>query len=157
MLYSKLSYTNLGSSTTFSAHGWWGKEKNNSAAKKSALQKIFGSNLQLHNQKVSGTAHPLYAALRAARQNPYSSGSLQLSAPRVGVEPTTNSLTGSCSTIELPRNVPFYKLATTEALQFFFALQSSSPVACLFCVNYHPIARKSSGIRVFKSRVLMQI
>lgn len=26
-------------------------------------------------------------------------------APRVGVEPTTNSLTASCSTIELPRNV----------------------------------------------------
>ena len=26
-------------------------------------------------------------------------------APRVGLEPTTNSLTGSCSTIELPRNV----------------------------------------------------
>ena len=126
-------------------------------AKKSAIQKIFGSNLQLTNQKVSGTAHPLYAALRAARQNPDSSGSLQLWAPRVGVEPTTNSLTGSCSTIELPRNVPFYKLATTEALQLFFALQSSSPVACLFCVNYHPIARKSSGIRVFKSRVLMQI
>src|SRR3989338_2744661 len=26
-------------------------------------------------------------------------------APRVGLEPTTNSLTGSCSTIELPRNM----------------------------------------------------
>jgi Raf kinase inhibitor-like YbhB/YbcL family protein len=26
-------------------------------------------------------------------------------APRVGLEPTTNSLTGSCSTIELPRNI----------------------------------------------------
>jgi hypothetical protein len=50
-------------------------------AKKSAIQKIFGSNLQLHNQKLSGTAHPLYAALRAARQNPDSSGSLQLWAP----------------------------------------------------------------------------
>jgi len=47
-------------------------------AKKSAIQKIFGSNLQLTNQKVSVTAHPLYAALRAARQNPDSSGSLQL-------------------------------------------------------------------------------
>ncbi len=39
-------------------------------AKKSALQKIFGSNLKLQNQKVSGTAHPLYAAVAAARENP---------------------------------------------------------------------------------------
>jgi len=61
-------------------------------AKKSAIQKIFGSNLQLTNQKVSGTAHPLYAALRAARQNFDSSASIQVWAPRVGVEPTTNSL-----------------------------------------------------------------
>jgi site-specific DNA recombinase len=75
-------------------------------AKKSAIQKIFGSNLQLSNQKVSGTAHPLYAALRAARQNSESSASIQVWAPRVGVEPTTNSLTASCSTIELPRNIP---------------------------------------------------
>ena len=47
-------------------------------AKKSALQKIFGSNLYLKNEKVFGTAQPQYAALRAARQNPESSGSLQL-------------------------------------------------------------------------------
>jgi hypothetical protein len=39
-------------------------------AKKSALRKIFGSNLFLRNQELSGTAHPLYAALRAARENP---------------------------------------------------------------------------------------
>ena len=32
-------------------------------------QKIFGSNLILQNQKVSGTAHPLYAAVAAAREN----------------------------------------------------------------------------------------
>src|SRR3989338_3490099 len=38
-------------------------------AKKSALQKIFGSNLKLKDQKVSGTAHPLYAAVAAAREN----------------------------------------------------------------------------------------
>ncbi len=37
-------------------------------AKKSALQKIFGSNLILLNQKVSGTAHPVYAAVAAARE-----------------------------------------------------------------------------------------
>jgi len=61
-------------------------------AKKSAIQKIFGSNLRMHNQKLSGTAHPLYAALRAARQNPDSSGSLQLWAPGAGLEPATNAL-----------------------------------------------------------------
>ena len=38
-------------------------------AKKSALQKIFGSNLILLNQKVSGTAHPLYAAVATAHEN----------------------------------------------------------------------------------------
>lgn len=53
-------------------------------AKKSAIQKIFGSNLQLTNQKVSGTAHPLYAALRAARQNSESSASIQVWAPIAG-------------------------------------------------------------------------
>ena len=81
------------------------------SAKKSAIQKIFGSNLQLTNQKVSGTAHPLYAALRAARQNPYSSGSIQLCAPRVGFEPTTNRLTVDRSTAELPRSAKLDKTA----------------------------------------------
>ena len=37
-------------------------------AKKSALQKIFGSNLILLNQKVEGVAHPVYAAVAAARE-----------------------------------------------------------------------------------------
>ena len=49
-------------------------------AKKSAfafLQKIFGLNLYPAS-KIFGTAHPLYAALRAARQNPDSSDSIQL-------------------------------------------------------------------------------
>ncbi len=36
-------------------------------AKKSALQKIFGSNLYLKNEKVSGVALPLYAELRSAK------------------------------------------------------------------------------------------
>jgi len=52
-------------------------------AKKSApafLQKIFGSNLHSAS-KIFGTAHPLCAALRAARQNPDSSGSFQFLAP----------------------------------------------------------------------------
>ncbi|MDO8518108.1 MAG: hypothetical protein Q7S26_02355, partial [bacterium] len=35
-------------------------------SKKSTLQKIFGSNLQLHNKKVRETAPPPWAALRAA-------------------------------------------------------------------------------------------
>ena len=67
-------------------------------AKKSAIQKIFGSNLQLTNQKVSGTAHPLYTALRAARENPESLDSLLVSAPRPGLEPGTSSLTARRST-----------------------------------------------------------
>jgi DNA invertase Pin-like site-specific DNA recombinase len=55
-------------------------------AKKSALQKIFGSNLILLNQKVSGTAHPLYAALRAAREKSGHSDPIQLWALRTGHE-----------------------------------------------------------------------
>ena len=73
-------------------------------AKKSALQKIFGSNLQLQNQKVSGTAHSLYAAVAAAHENSRISDPHQVWAPAVGFEPTTNALTGRCSTIELHRN-----------------------------------------------------
>ena len=50
-------------------------------AKKSALQKIFGSNLKLQNQKVSGTAHPLYAAVAAARENSGVSDSVSVLVP----------------------------------------------------------------------------
>ncbi len=73
-------------------------------AKKSALQKIFGSNLILLNQKVEGVAHPVYAAVAAAREKLGTMDSNLVWAPVVGLEPTTNSLTGSCSTIELHRN-----------------------------------------------------
>ena len=45
-------------------------------AKKSALQKIFGSNLYLKNEKVFGTAKPQYAALAASRENFSDSNSL---------------------------------------------------------------------------------
>ena len=38
------------------------------------------------------------------------------SAPRVGLEPTSNSLTGSCSTIELPRNVLIPRPLSPDAL-----------------------------------------
>ena len=74
-------------------------------SKKSSLQNIFGSNLVLQNKKVSGTAKTPYAELRSARANFSKTDPVLLLAPRVGLEPTTNSLTGSCSTIELPRNV----------------------------------------------------
>ena len=52
-------------------------------AKKSAfafLQKIFGLNLHSAS-KIFGTAHPLYAALRAARENSAFSDPYQLLAP----------------------------------------------------------------------------
>ena len=61
-------------------------------AKKSALQKIFGLNLILRNQKLSGTAHPVYAAVAAAREKSGISDQNLVWAPRVGFEPTTNSL-----------------------------------------------------------------
>ncbi|MFA5877384.1 MAG: recombinase family protein [Candidatus Paceibacterota bacterium] len=56
-------------------------------AKKSALQKIFGSNLFLHNQKILGTASPLYATLRVARKNSENEGEIQLLAAGPGLEP----------------------------------------------------------------------
>ena len=57
-------------------------------AKKSALQKIFGSNLILLNQKVSGTAHPLYAAVAAARENSGGMNTVSVLVPRVRLELT---------------------------------------------------------------------
>ena len=56
-------------------------------AKKSALQKIFGSNLILLNQKVSGTAHPVYAAIAAAREKLGTMDAIQLRAAGLGLEP----------------------------------------------------------------------
>ena len=56
-------------------------------AKKSALQKIFGSNLILLNQKVSGTAHPVYAAVAAAREKLGTMESNLVWAGRLGFEP----------------------------------------------------------------------
>ncbi|MFA6270046.1 MAG: recombinase family protein [Candidatus Paceibacterota bacterium] len=44
-------------------------ERNDLPSKKSSLQKIFGSNLFLHDKKVQEKASAPYAALRAARQN----------------------------------------------------------------------------------------
>ncbi len=67
-------------------------------AKKSALQKIFGSNLILLNQKVSGTAHPLYAAVAAARENSGNSDMGRVMVLGGGLEPPTPSSSGKCST-----------------------------------------------------------
>ncbi len=61
-------------------------------AKKSALQKIFGSNLILLNQKISGRAHPTYAVVATAYEKSGIFEPNQVWAPRVGFEPTTNSL-----------------------------------------------------------------
>ena len=77
-------------------------------SKKSSLQKIFGSNLHLQNKEVQETASPPWAALRAARANFRDSDASFIRAPRVGFEPTINSLTGSCVTITLPGNKPEY-------------------------------------------------
>ena len=67
-------------------------------AKKSALQKIFGSNLKLQDQKVSGTAHPLYAAVAAARKNSEISDLGRVMVLGPGLEPGTPSSSGKCST-----------------------------------------------------------
>ena len=67
-------------------------------AKKSALQKIFGSNLKLKDQKVSGTVHPLYAAVAAARENSGISDLNRVLVRLPGLEPGTLSLRGICST-----------------------------------------------------------
>ena len=67
-------------------------------AKKSALQKIFGSNLILQDQKVSGTAHPLYAAVAAARENSEISDMGRVMVLGPGLEPGTPSSSGKCST-----------------------------------------------------------
>jgi len=61
-------------------------------SKKSPLQKLFGSNLHLHNKEVREIPSPPYAALRAARENFSKSDPSFIRAPRVGFEPTTNSL-----------------------------------------------------------------
>ena len=85
----------------------WVKEARNLAeiqkdpslpAKKSALQKIFGSNLKLKDQKVSGTAHPLYAAVAAARENSGVSDLNRVLVPGPRVELGTPASSGRCST-----------------------------------------------------------
>lgn len=73
-------------------------------AKKESLQKIFGSNLFLKNRRIEFTPIKPYASLREARENFEKTNSIQLAAPRPGLEPGTIALTGRRSTIELSRN-----------------------------------------------------
>ena len=78
---------------------------NDLSSKKSHLQKIFGSNLFLHDKKIQENPSLPYAALRAALQNFSPFQTSHIRAPRVGFEPTTNRLTGDCATAAPPRNV----------------------------------------------------
>jgi site-specific DNA recombinase len=74
------------------------------SAKKAHLQKIFGSNLFLINQKLKFVPIKPYASLREALKIFPEKGLSMIGAPGVGFEPTTNSLTASCATAALPGN-----------------------------------------------------
>ena len=75
-------------------------------SKKSSLQKIFGSNLTLRNKKVEEIPVKQWATLCVARKNFSKNRESIILAPRVGFEPTTNSLTASCATTAPPGNPP---------------------------------------------------
>ena len=62
-------------------------ERNDLPSKKSSLQKIFGSNLTLHDKKVRENPSPAYAALRAAREKFASSDVSFIRAAGLGLEP----------------------------------------------------------------------
>ena len=59
-------------------------------------QKIFGLHFGFPRQKVSGMARPLYAALRAARENPVHSDDVSVWVPRVGLESRSDDSSGTC-------------------------------------------------------------
>jgi hypothetical protein len=61
-------------------------------------------------------------------------------APRVGIEPTTNRLTGDCSTAELPGNVFFNKFSTSR-LHISLIRQLAGPANILFNKNRENIAK----------------
>ena len=65
-------------------------------SKKSTLQKIFGSNLQLHNKKVRETAPPPWAALRAARRKFRASDASFIRAAGLGFEPRLPDSESGC-------------------------------------------------------------
>src|SRR3989344_2042830 len=62
-------------------------ERNDLPSKKSSLQKIFGSNLTLHDKKVRENPSPAYATLRAAREKFASSDTSFIRAGGLGVGP----------------------------------------------------------------------
>ena len=62
-------------------------ERNDLPSKKSSLQKIFGSNLTLHDKKVRENPSPAYAALRAAREKFAPSDTSFIRAAGLGIEP----------------------------------------------------------------------
>jgi site-specific DNA recombinase len=66
--------------------------------KKSAAQKIFGSNLFLKNQKIEFVPQMQWAALSAALGKVGKIPLCNILVGRVGIEPTTNGLKGRCST-----------------------------------------------------------
>ncbi len=78
--------------------------------KKSGLQKIFGSNLQLHAQKVSGTPMNPWFYLREANQKAGKMPTCLILARELGFEPRTDRLTADSSTAELLPNIQFFLL-----------------------------------------------
>ena len=62
-------------------------KSNDLPSKKTPLQKIFGSNLQMQNKKVEETAPPPWAALRAARATFAESDASFIRAAGLGLEP----------------------------------------------------------------------
>ena len=91
-------------------------------SKKSSLQKIFGSNLILHAREARGVPQNQWFSLAFAKENHSETDLVPSLAPRVGFEPTTNSLTASCATIAPPRNMTSDKLTTAKAFQLPFPL-----------------------------------
>src|SRR3989344_40991 len=73
-------------------------QSNDLPSKKSLIPKIFGSNPTLHDRRIQESVIPPYAALCAARQKFSENETSFIRVRPVGVEPTTISLRGSCST-----------------------------------------------------------
>lgn len=81
-------------------------ERNDLSSKKSHLQKIFGSNLFLHDKKIQENPSPPYAALRAALQNfsPFQTSFIR--AGRLGIEPRLKASKASVLPLD---DLPIYQ------------------------------------------------
>lgn len=79
----------------------------------------------------------------------------KLTAPRVGIEPTTVALTGRRSTAELPGNMLFYKLSTSITFQLFFSYKSGASIRSFLTINQGPFAVKPRSV-TFKRFCIMQ-